>query len=834
MPNDGLTPLPIDPHVPALVQALREHGGLVLTAPPGAGKSTRLPPALLAMTTPERPEVLVLQPRRLAARMLAARVAEERGEPLGVTVGSRVRLERIGGDHTRLWFCTEGVLLRRLLKDPQLERAAVVVLDEFHERSLDADLALALLRRIQRGARPDLRLAVLSATLDPGPVARFLGDAVIKDVPGRAHPVSVHHAAAQDRRRLAARVASALGRALEVGLHGDALVFLPGLAEIRAAAEACAPLAARADLDVLPLHGRLPREAQDRAVRPSPRRKLILSTNVAETSLTIEGVRLVIDSGLARRARISPWSGLPRTQVVPCSRASAEQRAGRAGRTAPGRALRLYTDSDHRSRPARDTPEVLGADLCDAWLLIVALTGGEALEWLEAPPPESIEGARAQLIRLGALDGGGQLTPQGRQALGLSAPLRLARVMIATAAEGAGEGGALVATILSEADALRRDAWHVLDPLAVLDDRLPARARRVAEQLTAQLRGLRVPSAVRGSGDARPVLRRALLRGFPDRLGRVVPAEARGATRAAQVEIRLASGQRVRLPEDTPLGEGELVLLLDAEERDGPRGRTVMARALTTIDLDELLDVHIERVEERRSVAWNPRTERVESRHELIYEGLTLEASSDPAPDEQAVAACLFEATRGKGLAAACRRGDEVNGLRARLAFLRRERPDLGLPDLNESLLDDVLHDLCQGRRALRELQQLDALTALMARIPLDVVSRLDRLAPAVVQIRGGRKLRVAYPPDRPPEVASRMQDFFGMRAGPTLLEGQLPLVLHLLAPNRRAVQVTTDLAGFWERHYPHIARELQRRYPRHAWPEDPLTASPPPADRTR
>ena len=834
MTNDGLTSLPIDPYVPDLVEALREHGGLVLTAPPGAGKSTRLPLALLALCSPERPEVVVLQPRRLAARMLAARVAEERGEPLGLTVGSRVRLERVGGDHTRLWYCTEGVLLRRLLKDPRLERVAVVVLDEFHERSLDADLALALLRRLQRGARPDLRLAVLSATLDPEPVARFLGDAAVRDVPGRAHPVSVHHAAGPDRRRLAARVATALGRALEAGLDGDALVFLPGVAEIRAAAEACAPLAASAELDVLPLHGRLPREAQDRAVRPSRRRKLILSTNVAETSLTIDGVSLVIDSGLARQARVSPWSGLPRTQVVPCSRASAEQRAGRAGRTGPGRALRLFTESDHRSRPARSAPEVRGADLCDALLLIAAHTDGAAIEWLEAPPPESVEGARALLIRLGALDERGQLTPQGRQALRLSAPSRLARMMVAAAAEGSGEAGALVAAILSESDALSRGAWRVLDPLAVLDERLPSRARLIAEQLTTQLRGLNVPGAVRGLGDARPVLRRALLHGFPDRLGRVVPAEARGATRAAQVEIRLASGQRVRLPEDTPHGEGELVLLLDAEERDGPRGRTVMARALTSIDLDELLDVHIERVEERRSVRWNPRAERVEARHGLFYEGLMLEASPDPAPDEQAVAACLFEATRGKGLAAVCRRGDEVNGLRARLAFLRRERPQLALPDLNESLLDDVLHDLCQGRRALRELQQLDALTALMARVPLDVVTRLDRLAPAFIQLRGGRRLRVAYPPDRPPEVASRLQDFFGMRAGPTVLDGQLPLVLHLLAPNRRAVQVTTDLDGFWERHYPGLARELRRRYPRHAWPEDPLTASPPAVGRTR
>src|SRR5512145_1205510 len=446
--------LPIDPLLPEIVAALRAAPSLVIEAPPGAGKTTRVPAALLAGRVVGDKEIVVLEPRRLAARLAARRVADELGEKAGETAGYQVRFEDVTSPRTRIRFVTEGLLTRQLLSAPTLPSVGAVLLDEFHERHLQGDLALALLRRLQRTGRPDLRLVAMSATLDAAPVAAYLGAPSLRSE-GRRFEVAVEHLSPEEAARdarLDDLVARAVRRLHREGTDGDVLVFLPGAAEIRRSREALADWAERAGVDLLPLHGDLPPEEQDRAVAPGPRRKVILSTNVAETSVTIEGVVAVVDSGLARVASHSPWSGLPRLEVRKVSRASAAQRAGRAGRTRPGRALRLYTRHDHDSRPEFDLPEVAREDLCEPFLALAALGALEGFPWFEPPPPAAAAAARALLERLGAVDARGTVTDLGRRMLRFPLHPRLGRLVCEAEARGAGEAGALLAAILGERD----------------------------------------------------------------------------------------------------------------------------------------------------------------------------------------------------------------------------------------------------------------------------------------------------------------------------------------------------------------------------------------------
>ena len=859
--------LPIDEHLPEIVARVAGAGALVLVAEPGAGKTTRVPRALLGEDGADSGEVVVLEPRRIAARLAARRVAAELGEEPGGLVGWQVRFEDIGSARTRLRFVTEGVLVRRLVADPLLRGVSTVVLDEFHERRLGGDFALALLARLRRTRRPDLRLVVMSATLEAEPVARFL-DAPLLSVPGRAHPVEVEYAErgslepssppSEVAGRVAAAVARELAGAAGGGVPGDILVFLAGAAEIRRALEACQAAAERHGAELAALHGDLPAAEQDWAVRLGPRRKVILSTNVAESSVTIPGVTSVIDTGLARAVRYSPWSGLPVRETVRVSRASAAQRAGRAGRLGPGRCVRLYTRADHDRRAAHDPPEVRRADLAETVLALRALPDEGPLAWLDPPLPVAVEAAERLLARLGALDAAGRITELGRRMVRLPLPPRLARTVLAAAEAGAAEAGALLAALLGERDIRRaaRTGWgdaerrgrleagpsDLLDRLEAFreaerqgfrnaDEALDAGALRAVARTRDRIRQAygdgrpaaartadRVGSAGGGPADEKTILGRAVLAGFPDRVAR--------RRRPGSDELLLCGGGAARLAETCVVRDAELLVAVEAEvPRLGAGNRRSLPRVrlASAVEPEWLLDLFPERLAERTEVRFDEQAGRVEAVSTLSYDGLVLHENRGPATGAEAERV-LAEAAWAAGPAAYCDPA-ELAVWRARVAFAARHIEDL--PPVSDEAVRAALGELCRGRRSLGELRSAGGgglVGRLQARLDARQRAAVERLAPERVEVNG-RRLRVQWEPGREPWVESRLQDFFGLAEGPRLGGGRVPLVLHLLAPSGRPVQVTTDLAGFWERHYPKVRRELMRRYPKHAWPEDPRAA---------
>ncbi|HEY3448118.1 MAG TPA: ATP-dependent helicase HrpB [Myxococcales bacterium] len=855
-----LTPLPIDPRLPEIVERLKGAPGLVLQAEPGAGKTTRVPWALLEAGLAGDREVVVLQPRRLAARLAARRVAEERGERLGERVGYQVRFEEIAGPKTRLRFLTEGVLTRRLLADPELSKVGVVVLDEFHERHLDGDLCLALLRRLQQGRRRDLKIAVMSATLDPEPVVRFLGGVPSFDVEGRRFEVALEHLSLPDTRPLETQVASAVKRVVDEGLDGDVLVFLPGAAEIRKAREACEGLAQRANLLLVPLHGDLPPNEQDRAVSKADRRKIILSTNVAETSVTIEGVVAVVDSGLARIAGHSAWSGLPTLKVGRVSKASAIQRAGRAGRVRAGRCLRLYTRHDYDTRQEFEAPEIHRLDLAETALALHGSGVGDlsGFGWFEDPPPAAIQAAETLLSKIGAVQPGGKLTDLGRRMLQFPVHPRQARVLLEAEARGRGSDGCVVAALLGERE-IRLEARgaafgqfarkaKVSGPSDVLESLEIFREAQRKELAPSVLRSLELDigavqavdrvqkslaRSLRGSGAKpdpdpdRPLLM-ALLAGYPDR---VAKRRAQEGERAS--DLVLCGGSMAKLSETSVVRDAPFLVALDAEERTtGARSGTVV-RVASRIEPEWLIDLFADRVKEVSEVTWNAEAERVDGFSRLVYEDLVIDESRMTQLDGEKVAKLLYEQALSKGARFFAEEG-AVDNLLARVKVVAEAAPKEGIPLMGEEDVQAALASMCEGRRSFKDLREASLIEALLSRIPGAARAALDRLAPSHVKLPGGRALAIHYEKSQPPWAESRLQDFFGMAVGPAIASGRVPVVLHLLAPNKRPVQVTTDLAGFWERHYPTLRRELCRKYPKHSWPEDPRSAAPPPPGKLR
>jgi ATP-dependent helicase HrpB len=858
-------PLPIDPLLPEIVSQLAKQKRLVLQAPPGAGKTTRVPAALLDAGIAG--EIVVLEPRRLATRMAARRVAEERGVELGGEVGFEVRFERAVSSATRLKFVTEGILTRRLLSDPELRSVGAVVLDEFHERHLAADVGLALLQRLSATKRPDLSIVVMSATLDALPVAKYLGAPVLTSE-GKAFEVSIEHTQRADDRPLESQVVSAVRELLQSGVRGDILVFLPGAAEIRRAIERAGALAAEGNLLLVPLHGDLSPAAQDLAVRPADRQKIIFSTNVAETSVTIEGVVAVVDSGLARIAKYDPWSGRPGLVVAKISRASAAQRAGRAGRLGPGRVKRLYTRGDHDARPEHDVPEIMRADLTETLLELHAADVHEpsTLAWLDAPPAPALSGAERLLERLGATDASGRLTEIGRRMTKLPLPPRLARLVVAAESLGIAEEGCLAAAILAEGRDVYAQSWDGASPRSTADEGsdLWARVSDVADAAgsgldrdRARYLGLEpgVVAAVlrtrqqllrlvqrRGAAPSPPQaeepLGRAVLAAFPDRVARRRSAgEARlGASR----ELLLATGGTAFLAESSVVSTAPWLVAVEAGDRGvptdrkrggPPAGKQTRVWLASAIEPEWLIDVFPDAVREEVDVSWNADLERADAVERLVYEKLVIDERPAGRVADEAIARLLAERAIAAGIASLAG-GDAFDKLRNRLRMLSAEAPDLaskaGLAPLDDEHLRALVAAAVHGKRSLAEVREANLLDQIRAAVGHPALARLDELLPEQITLRGGRRVKVQYEPGKPPWIESRLQDFFGSAETPRLLGGRLPLVLHLLAPNGRDVQVTTDLAGFWQRTYPSVRSELMRRYPRHAWPVDPLTASPP------
>lgn len=822
--------LPVDSLLPEIVESLRRSPNLVIEAPPGAGKTTRVPSALLDAGFGE---VLVLQPRRIAARLAARRVAFERGENLGETIGYQVRFEQFAGPKTRLRFLTEGVLTRRLLSDPELRNIGVVVLDEFHERHLEGDLALALLRRLQQTVRPDLRLIVMSATLSRGrpplcdggtesnasssetasdpddiPVAAALGGCPILRSDGRLFPLDVEytpHSAAS----LEDSVLEAVERVLKSQAEGDILVFLPGAFEIRRAQRALAGLASRKNLILAPLYGDLTPEEQDRSIQPARQRKVILSTNVAESSVTIEGVRAVVDSGLHRVAKDSPWTGLPRVEIMRISRASATQRAGRAGRTAPGLVIRLYSQDDFLRRPEHDQPEILRREITQLCLDLHVAGVGDPLElgWLDAPPAEAIAKAEELLRRLRAVDEHNSITTLGRKMAALPLHPRLAALAFAADELGAGAEGCIAAAALSTGERLPDTPPHDSpNDLELIVERRPEAKLRQVEQ---QLRRLVRP---RSGGDTTG-LRRALLRAFPDRVAR----------RRKGLELRMMGGVAVQQAKNSSVQRASLLVLPEIEER--PDLGAPIARLVCAIEPEWLLEEFSELVTDSESVEWNRETERVQRVSSLLYGDLVIDESRGGQPDTRQAAELLARKAAEAGLQRWAD-ADALAELRSRVAFAAQHAP---LRPLDDAAIQAALQRACYGLVSLRELEQATGngafLRQLVESLGAGAASVLNDVAPERIHLPSGRHARVHYVDGQTPWVGSRLQDFFGLRDTPRIARGQVNLVVHLLAPSQRPVQTTQDLAGFWERLYPQLRKELSRRYPRHYWPEDPYHA---------
>ncbi len=843
-----LTPLPIDAVLPEIRAALASGLPLVLEAPPGAGKTTRVPWAIHEAFPAG--EVIVAEPRRLAARLTAARVASERGQRLGDIVGYSVRFEEVSGPKTRIRYVTEGVLLRRLLAEPELPRVGQIVLDEFHERSLLTDLLLVLLQRL-RQRRPELGLTVMSATLDAEPVADLLGARRVRSE-GRTFPLVIEHLPAADDRPLDKQIVSAVRTATSVD-DGDVLVFLPGSGDIRRALTALEPLAAERNLLVLPLHGDLPIAEQARAVEPAARRKIVLSTNVAETSITIDGVTTVVDSGLARLASHSPWSGLPTLTTVKISRASATQRAGRAGRTREGRVLRLYTKGDFEARREHELPEIARADLSEALLALAGagITRPRELGWLSAPPEAALSAAQDLLQWLGATNPEGDISVLGKRLLELPLHPRLARIVARGEQLGVASEACLAAALLSERD-IRSDARLRMAPGVQRDlgasgpcDVLELMSRfaeaeavnfrpdgvkragldvRTVQSVATTFRKLSSSARKRTARPDSPdavdaAVRRSILSGFPEQVGK--------RRRTGHPDIVLSQGGSAKLSPTSVVHEGELLVAVAADEQSSGGRAQGAVRLATSIEANWLLEDYGSRIEMKDELVWNADAERVERREGMAFGAILLDEERGVAQPSPEASRLLFEAAKSRGIFNSVA-SDGWGGLVARLALLREHFPDAGLPEVTATLDDAAAERLCQGRVSFAELRELDPARELRQSVGATAERLLATEAPESFRLPGGRNADINYEAGKPPWLESRLQDFFGMKQSPRICRGKVPLTLHLLAPNGRAQQVTNDLSGFWERHYPTVRRELMRKYPRHPWPEDGQTATPP------
>lgn len=823
--SDGMT-LPVDEVLADVVAALRGHGCCVVTAPPGSGKTTRVPPGILESGLVGDGQVILLQPRRVAARACARFMARQHGTPLGDRVGYAIRMERRAGPDTRLLVVTEGVLTRRLQDDPFLDGVSCVVLDEFHERSLHADLGLALLREVRQDARPDLKIVVMSATLDPEPVSEFLGGAPIVTSDGSLHPVDVHYLEEPDERPIAIQAAAGVRRMLKE-TAGDVLVFLPGAGEIARTSDALSGL----DADVLPLHGDLPPDAQDRALTRGGGRKVILSTNVAETSLTIEGVSAVVDSGLVRRVRHDPRLGVDRLELGRISRASADQRAGRAGRLARGSALRLWTRARHRELAEQDEPEVRRVDLASTVLELRAWGCDDpaAFGWFEAPPAADLKRAVELLESLGALSSPSGVSDVGRRLLRLPVHPRFGALLLEAARLGVLDDGARVCAMLSERDILRSarafgdDSPHPTGPSDLLlrldllsQDRDPdvdGRAARRVEQTARRLKSLVGRSDGRPSGDPDEALGRALLRAFPDRVAR-----RRGPDDPRAVMV---GGRGLELDRRTVVREAELfvAVALDAGRRG--HGSTSRVRLAHAIDIRWLEEDFPGGVDTAIDVSFDVEREAVVGLRRTRYRDLVLDERPAGKVDPARCEAVLAEAVKAHP-DRALRLAKGLDEWLLRVRCLREWRPDLELPSFDRDAIIEALVNLVPGCSSFADLRKAPLGDLLRGRLTHEQRRAVREEAPSVVELPNGRTVRLRYEEGRPPVLSAKVQHLFGVPTTPTVAGGRVPVLVELLAPNQRPVQLTQDLASFWANTYSQVRKDLRGRYPKHDWPETP------------
>jgi len=781
--------LPVDAVLAALVAALRQHPAAILIAPPGSGKTTRAPPAL-ADSFPGK--VILLQPRRVAARLAARRIASERGSSVGQEVGYRIRFENRTSGRTRIEVVTEGLLTAMIQSDPFLEGVGTVILDEFHERSLHADLALALVAEVQREARPDLKIVVMSATLDPAPIQGFFVDCPLITAEGRVFPVEIEHAPKPDDRWIEVRMAEGIRNALERTSSGHVLAFLPGVGEIERTRERLSDL----KCPVLPLHGRLKGDAQDLALAPSDKRKVVLATNIAETSVTLAGATAVVDCGLHRQPRFLPRLGASRLELQPISGASATQRAGRAGRTGPGVCLRMWTAATRRI--PMEIPEIQRVDLAPALLEVYAWgSDPEAFPWFERPPRGTLAQGVGLLELLGAVRDG-RITSIGREMAAFPLHPRLARVVLEGSRRGCLREAATAAALVEErdpwpnasADLMERVAW--VDGRAGGDRRALAAVRRVRDQLVRLASG-------RSGGSEESVLR-ALLAGFPDRVARQREPGGR--------RYQLASGQGAEL--DRSVDPSPWLLALDLSVRKG-----------LSIRMAETIDPGWLEITERERALFDSRQQRVVSDRARMFGALVLSSKASDADPAKVAETLAREAAKSPKKALSFT-GD-VDRFLTRLRWLAAAKPELGLPSFED--WSEFLASACFGQSSFAGLRKLDLLAEIKGSLTHEQRRSLKRLTPKTLPIPSGSNARITYgEPGSSPYLSARIQQLFGMRQSPKI--AGVPVTVHLLAPNNRPQQITADLENFWALTYAEVRKDLRGRYPKHHWPEDPLTAT--------
>ena len=797
--------LPIHEILDRLIAAVRDHPAVVLGAPPGAGKTTGVPLALLDSEIGRAGTILVLEPRRLAARAAAECMADMRGEPVGETVGYRTRLQSRVGPNTRIEVITEGIFTRRIIADPGLEGVAAVLFDEFHERSLDADLGLALARQTQELLRPDLKLVVMSATLNVASMVRVLDGPPVIEAEGRAFPVETVHLGSTPSERLEVAVARAVRRALG-GTGGSVLVFLPGQSEIHRAGRALSEAKLPSNVEVVSLYGGLDRAVQDRALSapPAGHRRVILASAVAETSLTLPGITAVVDSGLSRVPRFDPASGLTRLATVRVSRASADQRRGRAGRVGPGTCYRLWDEEQSRGLIPEQPAEILEADLTGLALDLArwGARSADGLALIDPPPAGAFAEARAVLTRLGALDARGDLTPHGRRMAELPMSPRLAHMVAVASDRGDALTGARIAAILGE-PGLGGTSTDLRDRLEALErDRSP----RARDALKLADRWARLAGGGKGQEVDAGLL---LVEAFPERVARA---------RGKPGEVRLASGRGAFLEPTDALASSPWLAV--AELSGGVSGDRI--RLACPVDIGALGHRLVEEERMVRTPSGRMEVRRLKRIGELVVEEVSL-----GAPDKAQIADLLKGEIERQGLKG-LRWGERASALRARLAFLRRL--DDGWPDVSDEGLmaarEAWLWPLLAGVQGLEGIADGALEQGLRTLIPWDRQRDLDRLAPARLETPLG-STAIDYAAEGGPRVDIRVQELFGVKTHPTVGEGRVPLTLALLSPARRPVQVTKDLPGFWKGSWAAVRAEMRGRYPRHPWPEDPAAAEP-------